>query len=322
MSWRDLMPVHPAADLFPMLDDAELVALGNDIKANGLASPIIIYSEHIGGKPVLIDGRNRLAALDRVGVHLRLEGPTPRPWRRGAPVYRHYTLITDPSIYCGVHVMSGQLLQEVPFDDPVAYIAAANLHRRHLDAETKRKLVANLLKESPKRSDRATAKIAKVDHKTVGSVRRELEARGDVPHVARRVDSKGRHQPATKRGPADEQFTAINTEPHGGFPAYFGSCHGGRVVSGGVDNDPPKARDPLAAEINRQTDKLDDFVSTYVDASEKWFAEHPQVDDAGRVSFVRFLEVNAERLLQLAGALGGKMRAGKSRVRRDREPAR
>ena len=65
MSWRDLMPVHPAADLFPMLDDAELVALGNDIKANGLASPIIIDSEGIDGRPVLIDGRNRLAALER-----------------------------------------------------------------------------------------------------------------------------------------------------------------------------------------------------------------------------------------------------------------
>jgi AAA domain len=39
MSWRDLIPVHPAADMFPMLDDADLVALGNDILKNGLGQP-------------------------------------------------------------------------------------------------------------------------------------------------------------------------------------------------------------------------------------------------------------------------------------------
>jgi hypothetical protein len=30
-SWRDLIKVHPAADRFPMMTDAELVELGKDI---------------------------------------------------------------------------------------------------------------------------------------------------------------------------------------------------------------------------------------------------------------------------------------------------
>jgi hypothetical protein len=33
-SWRDILPVHPAADLFPMMTPDEITALGEDIKNN------------------------------------------------------------------------------------------------------------------------------------------------------------------------------------------------------------------------------------------------------------------------------------------------
>src|SRR5215216_2203690 len=39
ISWRDVLPVHPAADLFPMMSPEDLRALGEDIKANGLKHP-------------------------------------------------------------------------------------------------------------------------------------------------------------------------------------------------------------------------------------------------------------------------------------------
>ena len=35
-SWRDVIPVHPAAGLFPMMAPDELKALGEDIKRTGL----------------------------------------------------------------------------------------------------------------------------------------------------------------------------------------------------------------------------------------------------------------------------------------------
>src|SRR5687767_10363745 len=44
LSWRDVLPVHRAADLFPMMTLAELVALGNDIKAAGLKMPVVIWT--------------------------------------------------------------------------------------------------------------------------------------------------------------------------------------------------------------------------------------------------------------------------------------
>ena len=50
----------------------------------------------------------------------------------------------------------------------------------------------------------------KVDHKTVGSVRAEQEARGEIPHVEKRKDAKGRKQPA-KRKAATTAETAIET---------------------------------------------------------------------------------------------------------------
>lgn len=37
-SWRDVIPVHPAADMLPLLSDEELLELADDIKAHGLQS--------------------------------------------------------------------------------------------------------------------------------------------------------------------------------------------------------------------------------------------------------------------------------------------
>lgn len=56
------MKIHPAAEIFPMMDDGELAALAEDIKANGLQMPIVVKDG------VLIDGRNRLKACEMAGV--------------------------------------------------------------------------------------------------------------------------------------------------------------------------------------------------------------------------------------------------------------
>lgn len=61
------MNPHPAADLFPMLDEDALWSLVNDIKLHGLRQPIIIH------KGQIIDGRNRHRACDLAGVKPRFK---------------------------------------------------------------------------------------------------------------------------------------------------------------------------------------------------------------------------------------------------------
>lgn len=55
LDWNKIK-VHPAAAIFPIIDETELKVLADDIALNGQVHPIIV------SKGVLIDGRNRLAA--------------------------------------------------------------------------------------------------------------------------------------------------------------------------------------------------------------------------------------------------------------------
>jgi N6-adenosine-specific RNA methylase IME4 len=61
------MPVHPAANIFPMMDDKRLAELAQDIRENGQQMPIRLLDGQI------IDGRNRLAACQIAGVQPRFE---------------------------------------------------------------------------------------------------------------------------------------------------------------------------------------------------------------------------------------------------------
>jgi len=67
---------HPAANIFPLLSEAELSALAEDIKANGLVQPIVRY------KGQIIDGRNRFLACNLAEIE-----PKYTEWQgEGSPV--------------------------------------------------------------------------------------------------------------------------------------------------------------------------------------------------------------------------------------------
>jgi hypothetical protein len=168
-NWRKHLPVHPAADLFPLLPPDELKALAADIKANDLHTQIVLTKDGL-----LLDGRNRLDALASLGC-------------LGAN--------SEGAITCSVPIWWRDYS-----DDPYTFVISANIHRRHLTGEQKDKLIAELLKARPEQSNRAIAKQVKADDKTVGKVRRKMEATAEIPQLEKTVgaDGKARKQPAAK----------------------------------------------------------------------------------------------------------------------------
>lgn len=60
-----MIPFHPTAELFPLLEGIELDDLAEDIRQRGLIEPILTYNGAI------LDGRNRLTACEKVGVEPR-----------------------------------------------------------------------------------------------------------------------------------------------------------------------------------------------------------------------------------------------------------
>ena len=66
---------HPACLAFPLLANAELRELAEDIKLRGVLQPVVVYRGQV------LDGRNRLAACEMAGV-----APHFTEWQGGSPV--------------------------------------------------------------------------------------------------------------------------------------------------------------------------------------------------------------------------------------------
>jgi ParB-like chromosome segregation protein Spo0J len=168
--------VHPLAELFPMISDDELRELAEDIRKNGMIEPIVLYE----GK--ILDGRNRFNAAKLVSF----------PFRRA----------NFRELLCHL--------------DPRAYVISANIKRRHLTAEQKREVIAQLVKADPTKSNRQIAETTKADHKTVGAVREGLEARGEIPHTETTTDTTGRKQktrkPRTEKQKVQDRYKAKQEE--------------------------------------------------------------------------------------------------------------
>ncbi|MCK1819267.1 plasmid replication/partition related protein [Streptomyces sp. XM83C] len=82
------LKIHPAADIFPMLSEDELLDLAESIKNEGLRKAIVVDSDG-----VLLDGRNRLAACEIASVEPRFTtytGDNPRAFILSSNVYRRH----------------------------------------------------------------------------------------------------------------------------------------------------------------------------------------------------------------------------------------
>jgi N6-adenosine-specific RNA methylase IME4 len=143
----------PFEDLLPALADDDLKALRDDIRERGIVVPIVIDEHHN-----VIDGANRLRIAAELGL-------------RNLPV----------DIRPGLFLPDKEQLAE-----------DLNLHRRHLTREQLRDAIARHLKRTPEQSNRQIAATVGVDHHTVASIRRGLQATGEFPQLPKTIGRDGR----------------------------------------------------------------------------------------------------------------------------------
>lgn len=97
--------IHPAASVLPLMSEAELAELAEDIRRNGLRHPIVCLRP----SGVVIDGRNRLLACERAGVE---------------PIFDHLPITEN---------------------DVAPFVASTNIARRHLTPSQKAMLAVELI---------------------------------------------------------------------------------------------------------------------------------------------------------------------------------
>jgi hypothetical protein len=169
MGWRDTYKVHPAADVFPWMSDEELAALGEDIKANGLRVPILTWDG--GDGPVIVDGRNRLEAMERVGL------------TAGSPFF------------------------QVSVKDPVSLIISLNIHRRHLNKQEQADLIVAAVKagEKPRQVD----EVSKGGRGRINTVKAKAVAEADKHGISKstveRSLAKAEGKTPKPKGVADDE---------------------------------------------------------------------------------------------------------------------
>ena len=134
-SWRDVLPIHPAADLFPPILEAELKELAGDIEAHGLQTPVVVWNPSEDPEDedryLLLDGRSRLDALALLGLlHVDQHGEI------------HLNKSWNGATWLAYETSFALLARHRDGGDPYALALSLNLHRRHLTTEQKRKLIA------------------------------------------------------------------------------------------------------------------------------------------------------------------------------------
>lgn len=178
---RSDLRAHPEIlDIVGAPTDDEYDALKQDIAGDRIYNAIIAARTHDG--IVIVDGYNRW----KVQGELHAEDPE-----------RHRDEV--PAI----------VLEGKSDDDIVELGTRLNANRRQRTREQRREQIRKLLLRDHRRaqedtdytprSDRHFAGVANVDHKTVGSVRAELESIGEIPQCPTRQTSDGRSYPSERK---------------------------------------------------------------------------------------------------------------------------
>lgn len=199
-------PIHPAANLFPMMGDAEFGRLVEDIRENGQHEPIVYWRQQ------LLDGRNRLKAcreLDIVPDTCELDDDAePYRWVVSANLHRRHLTESQRALVAaklqGVYKPAAAERQKSTLKkgaDPVP----VNLPGREV-GETRDK-VAQQLNVSPKSVSDAAAVIKHGSPELVQAVESGDVAASRAAKVARSDTPKAQQLKQAKERPAKKETT-------------------------------------------------------------------------------------------------------------------
>ena len=157
------MKYHPAADIFPLLPDAELAELAADIAANGLREPIVVSPDGI------LDGRNRYRACVMAGVVPRFEsyqGSDPLAYVVSMNLHRRHLTPTQRAM--------------------VAVDMLPLLEQQAKERQGTRTDIVPILGQSYERSTKQAAATVKVSHGYVSDAKRIAEKAPELVEPMRR----------------------------------------------------------------------------------------------------------------------------------------
>jgi DNA-binding Lrp family transcriptional regulator len=267
-SWRDVLPIHPAAEMVEAATKEEQRILRGDLKQHGQREPIVLVRIRQGCEQVL-DGRTRLDLQEANGDDvIGADGKLTVPHR----------------------------IIELP-DDAAAlsYVLSLNLFRRHLTLKQKRKLIEKLLKAMPERSNRQIAQLVDASPTTVGTKRGKMEAKGDVSKLDTSIDTRGRKQPARKgwstqrweKHRAKKRRHAAMAAPaaaEGGVVETTPTSTTAETTGGGEAPDLARGQ-RVGAELVGYAESMDITSNTYSALLDAWYRS--SADD--RCRFLRFI---------------------------------
>ena len=146
--------IHPAANIFPMMGDAEYKKLVEDIRENGVQHPVTLIGEE-RETSLILDGRNRARAMVELGIEVSDHADSNHP---------------------------------DDIKDPIAYVLSANLHRRHL-TEGQLGLIGTNVANLRRGGDRSKPTIVglKTSSKTIAAAAAEVGVSGKTVERARKV---------------------------------------------------------------------------------------------------------------------------------------
>jgi hypothetical protein len=166
-------------------------------------------------------------------------------------------------------------------------------------------VIEALLKAKPERSDRATAKIALVDHKTVAAKREKLEAGGEIPHVETRTDTKGRQQPAAKTKPPQKPADPEPPEPQ--RPAVDGPSESEEVDKTSV-----------CEVIDLGQRQVDKKIMAWVATFDSWSEDHQEIG----LNLVAPAEITLRSLVELKELLNVELKKDIARLEQENQSLR